>query len=182
MLVPVLLIVLLLRPLVSGGHSYGRTAVLLSLVAMLLLVPLVVGARLDLLWLQHLAQFPLIALCLTCESFAKSVGRDGIPEALWRAFNTVLAAVVITCLAQQAAAFELFLRFPELLLAQAGCVLLLNNRLDLRLCEGVNPMLGLIGPHRKLREDAASTSPLAVGVALPQPSLDNRQVQEGEAA
>ena len=182
LLVPVLLIVILLRPLVAGGHSYGRTAVLLSLVAVLLLIPLVIGARADLPWLQKLAQFPLIALCLTCDSFAKSVGRDGAPEAFWRAFNTVLAAIVITGLAQLAASVELFLRFPELLLAQAGCVLLIKTRLDLRLCEAVNPIAGLIRSAGAAgrRSDEPDGTPAAAVVA--QPPLARPVMQKGEAA
>jgi hypothetical protein len=181
MLLPVLLLVLLLHPLVATGHSYGRTAVLLSLVAVLLLVPLVVGTRCGLLWLQQLAHFPLIALCLTCESFAKSVARDGVPEALWRAINTMLAAVVITYLAQLAAAFELFLRFPELLLAQAGCVLLIKDRLDLRLCEGINPMVGLMAAVQSARQPQGSGTTLPAG-PVAQPLLGRPSMRKGEAA
>lgn len=145
-LVPVLMFVLLLRPLLASGHSYARLAVLLSLVAALLLVPLVVGKWWELSRLQSLAFFPVIALCLTCESFAKTADRDGIPEALWQALMTALAAMVITFVARLAADWELFLRFPELLLTQAGCVLLIKNHLDFRLFEGINPLIGQITP------------------------------------
>jgi uncharacterized protein with transglutaminase domain len=140
LLIPILLFVLLLRPLLAGGHNYARMAVLLSLVAVLLLVPLVIGSRWNLAWLQRLAHFPLIALCLTCESFARTVDRDGVPEALWRALMTVAAAAAIAALATLARESELFLRFPELLLTQAGCVLLIRQRLSFRLFDGTNPL------------------------------------------
>lgn len=146
MLAPILLFVLLLRPLLASGHSYPPTAVLLSLVAVVLLAPLVVGTRWDLAWLQKLAHFPLIALCLTCESFAKTVRRDGIPEAVWRALTTVAAAIMITFLSRLAADTEVFLRFPELLLTQAGCVLLIKKHLDFRLCESLPRTTTVPGP------------------------------------
>ena len=166
-LIPVLLFVLLLRPPLTNGHDYTRIAVLLSLVAVLLLLPLVVGTRWDLGWLQRSAHFPLIALCLTSESFAKTVDRDGIPEALWRALTTTFAAIVIVVLCRLTEAWELFLRFPELLLTQAGCVLLIQKHLNFRFWEGINPLI----PRARRADPAQSTadSPLQGTATARQP-------------
>jgi hypothetical protein len=53
----------------------------------------------------------------------------------------VLAALIIVALSSLPGTLELFLRFPELLLVQAGCILLINKYLDFRLLEGVNPLV-----------------------------------------
>jgi len=140
-LVPVLALVVTLRPLLRTDHNYARVAVLLSLVASFLMLPLIVGHSWNIAWLQRLAGFPIIALCLTCESFAKVADAEGSREAVWRALITVAAAMIITAIADIRGAVELFLRFPELLLAQAGCVLLINKHLNLRLLDGFNPLL-----------------------------------------
>jgi uncharacterized protein with transglutaminase domain len=155
-LIPVLAFVVVLRPLLRTDHSYARVAVLLSLVASFLMLPLIVGHSWDIGWLQRLAGFPIIALCLTCESFAKVANAEGSREAVWRAFTTVAAAIVIMAIAHVRGAVDLFLRFPELLLAQAGCVLLINKYLSLRLLDGFNPL-----PLRLPPVEPPSSSPLA---------------------
>jgi hypothetical protein len=135
-----LLVTVALRPLLKTGHSYARVGVLLSLAAALLFVPLMAGKWWDVAWLREISFFPVIALCLTCESFAKVLGNDGVHEAIWRALTTLLAALVIVALMGLPGMLELFLRFPELLLVQAGCILLINKHLDFRLLEGANPL------------------------------------------
>lgn len=152
-LLPVLVFVVILRPLLRTDHNYARVAVLLSLVASFLMLPLIVGHSWDIGWLQRLAGFPIIALCLTCESFAKVADTEGSREAVWRALITVAAAIVIMAVAHVRGAVELFLRFPELLLAQAGCVLLINKYLNLRLLDGFNL---IIRPSSAMGSSASS--------------------------
>ena len=136
----VLAIIVVLRPLLRTDHSYARVAVLLSLVATLLLVPLIIGRYGDIGWLTTIAYFPVIALCLTCESFAKVMDQEGVGEAAWRALTTIIAALAILAVMRLMDTLGFFLRFPELLLVQAGCILLINKHLDLRLLEGWNPL------------------------------------------
>ena len=145
-LMPVLALVVTLRPLLRTDHNYARMAVLLSLVASFLMLPLIVGHSWHIAWLERLAGFPIIALCLTCESFAKVANAEGSREAVWRAITTVAAAIIIMAIANIRGAVELFLRFPELLLAQAGCVLLINKHLNLRLLDGFNPLVSRLSP------------------------------------
>jgi len=136
----VLVIIVALRPLLTTDHNYSRVAVLLSLGSALLLAPLMVGKWWDVNWLREIVFFPVIALCLTCESFAKVLDRNGIREAVWRTFTTVVAACVIVSVMSLPGVLNLFLHFPELLLAQAGCILLINKYLDFRIFEGANPL------------------------------------------
>jgi hypothetical protein len=139
-LVCALAIIVALRSLLRTDHNYARVAVLLSLVSALLLIPLIIGKWWASGWLMQLAFFPVIALCLTCESFAKVMDRQGVAEAVWRAVTTITVALVITAMTETAGTVALFLRFPELLLVQAACILLINKHLDFRLFEGMNPL------------------------------------------
>lgn len=134
----VLVVIVVLRSLLTTDHTYSRVAILLSLASALLFAPLMAGEWWHVDWLREIVFFPVIALCLTCESFAKVLDQDGIREAVWRTFTTVVAASVIVSLTSLPGVLELFLRFPELLLVQAGCILLINKYLDLRLFEGAN--------------------------------------------
>lgn len=136
-----LLVIVLLRPLLKTDHRYARVAVLLSLAAALLLAPLMAGKWWNIAWLRDIAFFPVIALCLTCESFAEVLDQEGSREAAWRTVNTLVAAVVILALASLHGVMAFFLRFPEMLLAQAGCILLINKYLAFRLFEGANPLV-----------------------------------------
>jgi hypothetical protein len=136
----VLAIIVAARSLLTTDHSYSRVAILLSLASALLFAPLMAGEWWHIGWLRNIVFFPVIALCLTCESFAKVLDGEGIREAAWRTVVTVLAAAVIVSLINFPGLVGLFLRFPELLLVQAGCILLINKYLDLRLFEGGNPV------------------------------------------
>ena len=128
-----LAVVVSLRPPLRPLHSYARVAVLLSLVGALMLLPLMAGTWWDVPWLREIAFFPVIALCLTCESFAKVLDREGFAAAARRTGATILAAWVTFVIASAPGTLELFLHFPELLLAQAGLILLITRYLDLRL-------------------------------------------------
>jgi hypothetical protein len=90
---------------------------------------------------------------------------EGSREAVWRALITVAAAIIIMAIANISGCVELFLRFPELLLAQAGCVLLINKHLNLRLLDGFNPLvirLTAVQPSSSsASEDEQSPSPRA---------------------
>jgi len=136
-----LLVIVVLRPMLKANHNYARIAVLLSLASALLFAPLIAGKWWDIAWLREVALFPVIALCLTCESFAKVLDRAGICEAAWRTVTTVSAAVIILGLTSLPGILEFFLRFPEMLVMQAGCILLINKYLAFRLFEGKNPFV-----------------------------------------
>lgn len=131
----VLAAVAAVRPSLKPMHTYARVAVLLSLVAALLLVPLMAGKWLDVRWLRDIAFFPVIALCLTCESFSKVLDQEGLAEAARRTIATIVVAAITFALAAFPGTLELFIRFPELLLAQAGFILLVNKYFALRLLE-----------------------------------------------
>jgi hypothetical protein len=135
-----LVLAVLLRPLLNTDHACARVAVMLSLIAALLLLPPMAGTSRDIAQLREIAFFPVIALCFTCESFANTADRCGIREAAWRTMTTALAAIVIACLAKWPGMFQLFLHFPELLLAQAAAVLMIDQQLAYRLFEGMNPL------------------------------------------
>lgn len=137
----VLVIIVALRGPLRDIHAYARVAVLLSIVAALLLVPLFAGKWWHLRWLEELAFFPVIALCLTCESFAKVADREGLREAVLRTANTLVVAALTYAVTAYPGTVAFFLRFPELLLAQAAFILLMTKHLSLRLFERSPAML-----------------------------------------
>jgi hypothetical protein len=131
----VLVFVCALRPPLTPVGADVRLAVLLSLAATLLFVALVVGGLRDITWLRDIAFFPVMALCLACESFSKVLGQDGLIEAIWRTLMTVVAACVTLAFVSSAGVTELFIRYPELLLVAVGFIVLITQRLALRLLD-----------------------------------------------
>ena len=138
----VLVAIVALRAPLRGLHAYARVAVLLSVVAALLLVPLLLGKWWSLAWLQELAFFPVIALCLTGESFAKAVDRHGLREAIRRTAATIVVAAITYGITSYPATVPFFMRFPELVLAQAAFILVVTKHLALRLMERRAPSSG----------------------------------------
>jgi hypothetical protein len=157
------LIIVVLRSLLTTDHTYSRVAILLSLASALLFAPLMAGKWWHVDWLREIVFFPVIALCLTCESFAKVLDEDGIREAAWRTFTTVVAAAVIVSLTSLPGVLELFLRFPELLLVQAGCILLINKYLNLRVFEVANPLAAKATVPAGTAEHATPVEELSAG-------------------
>lgn len=128
------------RPLLAGTPYNTRIPVLLSLVAALLALLLMTGAWWQAPWLEKAAYFPVIALCLACESFAKVLERDGLAEASWQTLTTVFCAIAIAAVAAWPGFMPFMLRMPELLFLEAGAILLLARHLSFRLLEGWNPL------------------------------------------
>jgi 7 transmembrane helices usually fused to an inactive transglutaminase len=136
----VLSAIALVRPLLKGAPYYARVPILLSLVAALLLAPLIVGNWWHLTWLEEVAYFPVIALCLTCESFAKVLDKHGVHEAAWQTAMTVVAAFAISAITSAPGFMDFMFRFPELLVLEAGGILLIARHLAFRLFASRNPL------------------------------------------
>ena len=128
------------RPMLQDAPYNTRIPIQLSLVAAVLVMLLAAAEWWQLAWLEQAAYFPVIALCLTCESFAKVLERDGLAEAAWQTMTTVMAAIVITALAGVPGFMRFMLRTPEILFLEAGAILLLARHLSFRLFEGWNPL------------------------------------------
>jgi uncharacterized protein with transglutaminase domain len=139
-LVAVLGAIAFVRPLLKDAPYYARVPILLSLVAAMLLGSLMVGKWGHLVWLEEIAYFPVIALCLTCESFAKVLDKHGVHEAAWQTAMTVIAAFAISTITSASGFMGFMLRFPELLILEAGVVLLVARHLAFRLFANRNPL------------------------------------------
>lgn len=129
--------IVLIRPVlrVAGMHSYAREAVTLGAVVVVMLATIAVGARAHGEMLFRVARFPIVSLCLISEHFARALWEKSVWNALWRGSMTVLAGMLICLLSQMPGLMHLFLRFPELLIAQIGCVVAVGEFLNLRLLE-----------------------------------------------
>jgi hypothetical protein len=134
-------IVLLVRPLVRLFRMpyFGRISIILSVVAAVMVLGLLASAWLEEDSLHYAASLPIVVLCLMGEGLAKTLAREGLRSALWRGAMTALLAVVVTLLSDISGLRNLLLHYPELLLLQVGCVVLIAKVLDLRLLEWMNP-------------------------------------------
>lgn len=138
-LLAVLAVVALLRPTLRNAPYYARVPVTLSLVATFLLIPVIASKWWQAEWLDHLAYFPIIALGLACETFATILDEKGMREAVWRTVATILIAALITTIAKMPGVMPLFFRFPELLLMQAGLILVIGQYFNFGWFDGKNP-------------------------------------------
>lgn len=136
-----LLIVVFLRPVVKGRPYYARVSVIAAGVVILMVLALIGFEKWRAGWLMHVSYFPVIALCLTCESFASTLAKAGAAEALWRAVTTVIEGLLIMWVGQIPGFVRMLAHYPELLFMQAGCVLAIAQFFSYRLLEGWNPFL-----------------------------------------
>lgn len=127
---------------------FARVSAMLSAVALIMLVALLASTWLGVASLGRAAYFPIVVLCLMGEGFARTLSKEGVRSALWRGTMTALAAVLITFLFQINGFQELFLHFPELLIAETGCIVVIAKFLDLRLLAWLNPPVPVKLPRR----------------------------------
>jgi hypothetical protein len=128
---------------------FGRVSVTLSEVAVILTITMLAGEWLRTNALLQVAYFPMIALCLTADGFARVLSKEGLRSALWRGAMTAMVAVLITLLAQNKAAEQALLRYPELLFVQIGCIVVIAKFLDFRLLRPVNPAAATKQPSQR---------------------------------
>jgi len=134
-LAAVMAIIVLVRPVlrVARLHSYARESVTLSVVVLLMLATVAGAAETHVNALLRVARFPVISLCLISEHFAKSLDEKGLRNAAWRGSMTVLAGMLICLISGIPGLMRLLLRFPEMLIAQIGCVVAVGEFLNLHL-------------------------------------------------
>ena len=125
------------RPILKARRMpyFARVSVLLSSVVILMIIPILAGLWLSSASLVRIAYFPVVSLCLITESFAKALQESGLGIAVQRSAMTVIVAVIIMLLAKATGGLHLLLRYPEVLVVQIGCIVLVAEHLNLRLFE-----------------------------------------------
>jgi hypothetical protein len=137
----VIAVVVAIRPFIKAIRLpyFARVSVVLSTVALIMLLALLSSTWLNIGSLRQVAYFPIVVLCLMSEGFAKTLSGEGLRSALWRGVMTVFVAVLITLLYQIHGFRRLFLYFPELLVLEIGCIIVIAEFLNLRLLSWLNP-------------------------------------------
>ena len=143
-----------LQTLLKGRDYYERVPMIVVLVVILMTASLVGFEHLHDGWMMRLAYFPVIALCLTCESFASTLSKSGLAEALWRAITTTALGALLMAITRIPGLMAALVRYPELLFVEAGFVLVVAEQLNCRLLEGFNPLSASLDRGRR---PAAST-------------------------
>jgi len=134
-------VIVAIRPRIMAIHLpyFARVSIILSAVASIMIIALLSSAWLDIEALRRMAYFPIFALCLTAEGFARALSKEGLKSATWRGSMTALVAVLITLISLIDGFRNLFLYCPELLIMQMGCIVIIAEFFDLRLLRWINP-------------------------------------------
>jgi hypothetical protein len=128
---------LFVRPVLRahGLPFSARVAALLSIVAILMLLPLLVLRQTPGAHPEAFALLPPVALGLVTERFASTAHREGVATASGRTLLTCVEAVAIGWVGTGLGAVHLLARHPELLLVQVWAVMVVSTRLSPRLVE-----------------------------------------------
>lgn len=132
--------VVALQPLLRKRHYYERVPVTAVVVVSLMVTALIGFEHWPGGWMLQLAYFPVIALCLTCESFASALAKSGPAHALWLVLTTTAVGTIVMVISLIPGFMALLARCPELLIAHAGAVLLIGDRFHYRIFESFNPL------------------------------------------
>jgi hypothetical protein len=69
------------------------------------------------------------------------LAKSGVAEALWRAITTTALGILVLWITRIPGLTALLVKCPELLISQAGCVLLIADRFQFQKFEGFNPLI-----------------------------------------
>ncbi len=117
----------------------GRVSVILSAVAGIIVAATLAASWFHVDLLQRVAYFPIVALCLTGEGIAAKLDSEGMRSAMWRAAMTVLVAILITVVSTVPGFDRMLLAYPELLVLEVACIIVISEYLDLGLLSRLNP-------------------------------------------
>ena len=127
----------LLRPHLKRARlpRYARISVILGVVVVLMVSALVLGPwlRLDIFW--NVAFFPVLVLGLLAEGIARTLDKQNLLSAAWRALTTIFVGLGLALLFEVDTVREILLQFPELVLTTIVAIVLVAEFLDLRLLQ-----------------------------------------------
>ena len=152
-LIIIIAIVATIRPAIRNMRLpyFARVSVILSTVASFMLLAFMVGTWMGYELLERMTYFPIVVLCLMGDRFSRTLNKEGLHSALWRAGMTVLLAIVITSLFSLHAFQRIFLQFPELLILEIGLMITMAEYADLRLLAWINPPVTQKEKRRSVR-------------------------------
>lgn len=133
--------VTLTRPIIKALRltSYARLSVTLSLVALMIVLSMMLGRHLHYKTMIRSVYFPIVVLSLMADGFAATLRKEGTRSALWRGASTALLGVIICLVAEHDGFQRLLLRYPELLLAEVGLMLVISEYFAFRWFKRWNP-------------------------------------------
>jgi hypothetical protein len=97
-------------------------------------------------------------------------------EAAWRVVTTILVGVVIAAVVKIPGMIVIFFRFPELLIVQAGLILVISEYLDFQCFEGKNPFAARPPAAEANAPSVASTE------AVPAPAKNHPSFENSNSA
>lgn len=158
-------VIVAIRPLLKIIRLpyFGRVSVMLGAVAWVIVMAVMIGDWSDTEILHRVAYFPMIVLCLIAEAMAKTLAEEGMASALWRGATTALVGVLLAGLAAIPGLAPFMVRYPETLIIEIAAIVLIAQRFDWRLLQGLNPKP--VGP--KGRTGAMSANQSASGIVAP---------------
>ncbi len=121
---------------------FGRYTVMLSVVAAVMIAGVLASAWLEMAFLRGIVSLPLVVLCLIADAFARTIKKEGLASAAWRGATTAAIAALLTVLADLPQLRRLLLAYPELLIAQIGCIVVISKFLAFRCLKALNPHQG----------------------------------------
>lgn len=158
--------VVVLRPWFKSMRLpyFGRSAVMLTAVATLIMLAMLVGMAMGVREVERVAYFPVVVLTLSGDAFATTLRREGAGSAVWRAGTTAMVGLAITGLAAVRWYQDQLARYPELMLVVLGVTIITADLLAWRLLQRWNP------PVKKKRKAKRPAAPVSAGAAPASPA------------
>lgn len=159
--------VVVLRPWFKSMRLpyFGRSAVLLTAVATLIMLGMLAGMAMGVREVERVAYFPVVVLTLSGDAFATTLRKEGARSAVWRAGATALVGLAITGIASVRWYQDLLVRYPELMLTVLGVTIVTADLLALRLLQAWNPPA-----KRRKKKSKKPAAPLSAVAAPDSPA------------
>ncbi len=116
-----------LRPVIKRLRLpyFGRSTLMLCCVSFLMSAGALLSKWTGVDAFALIVYFPIVVLSLVADAFARAATKDGLPSAIWRCVTTATLAVALAWLMNQGPLRLFLLRYPELILAEMGGIIVI---------------------------------------------------------
>ncbi len=148
-----MVMIALIRPALRRARIsyFGRIAIILNIIALLIILTIKMSQHYQLQEWLVVGMLPVVVLTFASDGFARTLSKEGLRSAAWRAMTTILIAGFVHLLVAGPRVLAFMRENPAVLLVQMLVIVLISKKLNLQLLAFLNP-----APQGK-REQAGKT-------------------------
>lgn len=134
-------VIALVRPALRQARIpyFGRIAIVLNIVALLIIFTIKMSQQYDMRDWLAVGMLPVVVLTFASDGFARTLNKEGLVSAAWRALTTILIAGLVHLLVASPHLMQFIRDYPVILFVQVLLILLISKKMNFQVFAFINP-------------------------------------------